>query len=197
MRMPRFQEMRPTTGAYVMFYCECCGTSISSSPDVGGAVATQLKNSLLRQIPIVGGFLGGTGQQVDRDAHWQQVQAQFAECATCRKVVCQGCYDAPQQKCTKCHVGSATQAAGGAAAGAAAALGLGLGAMAGAIGNLASLAMIECPSCKKQTPRAPMCQQCGQKLPESMLKPSRCSKCGSGLMPGAKFCPKCGSPAGT
>jgi hypothetical protein len=187
--------MRPTTGAYVMFYCECCGTSINSSPDMGGALTNQLKNSLLRQIPIVGGFLGGTSQEINRDAHWQQVQQQFVECAGCQKVVCRGCYDAPQQKCAKCRGGQAAAAVGNAAAGAAAAIGMGLGAMAGALGNLGALAMVDCPSCHKQTLRAPVCQQCGQKLPESLVKPSRCSKCGSGMMPGAKFCPKCGGPA--
>jgi len=191
--------MRPTSGAYVTFYCESCSTSISSSPDVGGAIGNQLKNSLLRQIPVVGMFLGGTSQEINRDAHWQQVHDQFAECAGCHKVVCRGCYDVPQQKCSKCKVDPAAAAVGekmsGAAANAAAAMGMGLGAMAGALGGLANLAMIECPSCKKQTMRAPVCQQCGQKLPENMLRGSKCGKCGSGMMPGAKFCPKCGGPA--
>ena len=199
MRMPRFQEMRPTSGAYVMFYCESCSTAINSSPDMGGAITNQIKNSLLRQIPIVGAFMGGSAQQIDRDAHWQQVAGQFTECATCTKVVCRGCYDLPSQKCTKCRGNQAAAAMGSAAAGAAAAMGAGLGAMAGALGNLgglAALAMVECPSCKKQIPRAPVCQQCGQNLPENLLRGSRCTKCQSGIMPGARFCPKCGNPAG-
>jgi hypothetical protein len=183
--------MRPTTGAYVMFYCESCSASISSSPDVGGAIGNQLKNSLLRQIPIVGGFLGGTAQDVDRNAHWQQVQEQFGECAQCQKVVCRGCYDAQQRKCAPCRGDAVGQKVAAAATGVAA----GLGAMMAGLGGLANMAFIECPSCKGKTPRAPNCQNCGTKIPETMYKASRCSKCGSGLMPGARFCPKCGGPA--
>jgi hypothetical protein len=203
--MPRFQEMRPNTGAYVVFYCESCGTQISSRPDISGALGNQLKNSLLRQIPIIGSFLGGTAQDVDRNAHWQQVQEQFVECATCKKVVCRGCYDERTSKCRSCgaeemreQVGAQLgQVAGGAAAAAGAAA-AGLGAVLGNIGNLgglAALAFIECPSCKTKTPRAPNCQSCGKPIPASLYKAAHCSKCGSGLMPGAKFCPKCGGAA--
>jgi hypothetical protein len=198
MRMPRFQEMRPTSGAYVAFYCESCSASVNSSPDVGGAIGNEIKNALFRQIPLVGAFMGGTSQTIDRDAHWRQVESQFVECAACKKVVCRGCYDASQQKCRSCNAGQMAAAAGGVAANAAAAVGMGLGAMAGALGNLgaaAGLAMIECPSCRKQTLRAPNCQQCGQKIPENLIRGSRCSKCGSGMMPGAKFCAKCGGAA--
>jgi hypothetical protein len=193
--MPRFQVMTPSTGAYVMFYCESCNNSISSSPDVGGALANQLKNSLLRQIPIVGGLLMGTGQAVDNAAHWQQVEQQFGECAGCKKIVCRGCYDAQQGKCSRCRVDAAAnevaQKVGNAAAGVAA----GFGALAAGLGGLAAMAFVECPSCKGKTPRAPKCQNCGTSLPDSLYKAAKCSKCGSGLMPGAKFCPKCGGAA--
>jgi hypothetical protein len=200
MRTPRFQEMRPSTGAYVCFYCESCNASVNSSPDVSGALANELKASLLRQIPILGSFFGGTAQAIDRDAHWKQVENQFAECAQCKKVVCRGCYDGAQQRCSRCkgdehakvvgaRVGEAVAGMGAAAAG--------LGAALGGLGNLAQLAFIECPQCKGKTPRAPRCQNCGTAIPETLYKASRCSKCGQGLMPGAKFCPKCGGAATT
>ena len=195
MRMPKFQEMRPTTGAYVAFYCENCSSSINSSPDVGGAIGTQLKNSLLRQIPVVGWYLSGTAQDIDRNAHWQQVQEQFGECASCKKVVCRGCYDARQQKCTHCRVDDAAKEVGQKVATAASGVAAGLGAMMAGIGGLAAMAFIDCPSCKAKTPRAPNCQSCGAAIPEALYKGAKCSKCGSGLMPGAKFCPKCGAPA--
>lgn len=193
MRTPRFQEMRPATGAYVTFYCESCSASISSSPDVGGAIGTQLKNSLLREIPIIGGFLGGTAQSIDREAHWRQVEQQFAECGACRKVVCQGCYDGRQQKCARCRGSDVASGLGQVATAAAA----GFGALAASLGGLAAMAFIECPSCKAKTPRAPNCSHCGKPIPESLYKGgARCSHCGSGLMPGAKFCAKCGGAAG-
>jgi hypothetical protein len=191
MRMPRYQEMRPSTGAYVAFYCESCSASINSTPDIGGAIGTQLKNSLLREIPIIGGFLSGGAQTIDRDAHWRQVQDQFAECAPCKKIVCRGCYDGREQKCSRCRGGEVAGQMGQAAATAVA----GFGALAASLGGLAAMAFIECPSCKAKTPRAPNCQNCGKPLPQPAGKGGHCSLCNSTLMPGAKFCPKCGGAA--
>jgi hypothetical protein len=179
----------------VAFYCESCSASINSTPDVGGAIGNQLKNSLLREIPIIGGFLAGTAQGIDRDAHWQQVQSQFAECAQCTKVVCRGCYDGRLQKCSHCRGGEVAGQVAGQVGQAATAAVAGFGALAASLGGLAAMAFVECPSCKGKTPRAHNCQNCGKPLPDASVKAAHCSQCNSGLMPGAKFCPKCGGAA--
>jgi hypothetical protein len=191
MRIPRCQEMRPSTGAYVAFYCESCNASINSSPDVGGAIGNQIKNSLLREIPIIGGFLAGTAQGIDRNAHWAQVQDQFTDCAQCSKVVCRGCYDGSQKKCSRCSGNAMAGQAGQVAAAAVA----GLGAIAAGLGGMAAMAFIECPSCKGKTPRAPNCTQCGKPIPGMQRGGARCANCSTPLMPGAKFCAKCGGAA--
>jgi hypothetical protein len=208
MRMPRYQEMRPSTGAYVAFYCESCNHGFNSNADVGGAVGNQITNALLRQVPLLGSLFGGTAQSIDRDAHWHQVEGQFAECVQCKKVVCRGCHDGRDGRCARCRGEEASRQAqdrmaqvassmaanmGNVAANIAGGLGA-LGALGG-MGGAAALAFIQCPSCNQQTPRAHNCQACGRAIPETMLRPGRCSKCSSPLMPGARFCPRCGGPA--
>jgi ribosomal protein L32 len=57
--------------------------------------------------------------------------------------------------------------------------------------NLASKAVVVCPSCGAENEGGKFCQECGAPL----LSQVECPRCGTRFRAGAKFCPECGAKA--
>ena len=89
------------TGPYAMFTCESCGRDYRAQPvlvqEVKETIAKSAFGGLLRNIPLVG---NAAANQVDNDRYrntltndelekaWTELKVNFAECQSCRKIVC-------------------------------------------------------------------------------------------------------------
>ena len=113
-RMPRYDVRNDGVGPYAIFYCDKCSREYRSTPDVGGQIVQdigkQAMGGILRGIPLLGSAIadGVTGQDPryvysltpqQLQAHWRQVEQNFHECPTCRKVVCGADWDAQSGYC--------------------------------------------------------------------------------------------------
>ena len=89
------------TGPYAMFTCESCGRDYRAQPvlveEVKETITKSAFGGFLRNIPIVG---DAAANQVDNDRYrttlttdelekaWAEVKVNFAECQSCRRIVC-------------------------------------------------------------------------------------------------------------
>ena len=218
------------TGPYAMFTCESCGRDYRAQPvlveEVKETVAKSAFGGLLRNIPIVG---NAAANQVDNDRYrntltsdelekaWAEVKVNFAECQSCRRVVCIPDFDMASGFCKEDSPRSEElQARDAQQAGAAAASFFGGIANAFGIPDAMKAAAVQ-PAAAPPTaggapapapaaaPAAPcgscggalatgakFCANCGTPVPTKAF----CTGCGKELAAGAKFCPNCGQPAG-
>ena len=213
------------TGPYAMFTCESCGRDYRAQPvlveEVKETIAKSAFGGLLRNIPIVG---NATANQVDTDRYrntltndeleraWAEVQVNFAECQSCRRVVCIPDFDMASGFCKEDSPRSEelqvrdAQQAGAAAAGFMSGIANAFGipdAMKAAAAQQAAASApgaapaaapsAPCASCGGSlAPGAKFCANCGTPAASK----ATCTGCGTELAPGAKFCANCGHPAG-
>lgn len=221
------------TGPYAMFTCESCGRDYRAQPvlveEVKETIAKSAFGGLLRNIPIVG---NAAANQVDNDRYrntltndelekaWAEVKVNFAECQSCRRIVCIPDFDMASGFCKEDSPRSEelqardAEQAGAAAASffggianafgipdamkAAAAQQAAAGAAPGAVPGAAAAAApgaapaAACSSCGGSLAAgAKFCANCGTPVPTKAF----CTGCGKELAPGAKFCANCGQPA--
>ena len=115
-RMTRYDIRNDGAGPYAIFYCDSCGREFRSQPDIANSVKTDIGRGalggLLRNIPFVGSSVADsvtgedsrytykmTGPQLENA--WQQMQAHFGECPTCRRIVCLSDFDAQSGFCNE------------------------------------------------------------------------------------------------
>ena len=213
------------TGPYAIFTCESCGRDYRAQPvlveEVKETVAKSAFGGLLRNIPLVG---NAAANQVDNDRYrntltndelekaWAEVKVNFAECQSCRKIVCIPDFDMASGFCKEDSPRSEelqardAQQAGAAAAsffgGIANAFGIPDAMKAAAAQQAAGVApggapatapAAACGSCGGALAAgAKFCANCGTPVPSKAF----CTGCGKELAPGAKFCANCGQPAG-
>lgn len=217
------------TGPYAMFTCESCGRDYRAQPvlveEVKETIAKSAFGGLLRNIPLVG---NAAANQVDNDRSrntltnderekaWAEVKVNFAECQSCRRIVCIPDFDMASGFCREDSPrGEELQAqdaqqAGAAAAGFMSGIANAFGipdamraaaaqqsaavapgaAPAAAPGAAATAACASCGGALAAG--AKFCANCGTPVPVKAF----CTGCGNDLAPGAKFCANCGQPAG-
>ena len=222
------------TGPYAMFTCESCGRDYRAQPvlvqEVKETITKSAFGGLLRNIPIVG---NAAANQVDNERYrntltndelekaWTEVKVNFAECQSCRKIVCIPDFDMASGFCKEDSPRSEelqardAQQAGAAAASffggiatafgipdamkAAAAQQAAAGTPAGGqpagvspAGVPAGSPAAACGSCGGALAAgAKFCASCGTAVPTKAF----CTGCGQERAPGAKFCANCGQPA--
>jgi ribosomal protein L32 len=215
-RMPRYDIRNDGMGPYAIFYCDACSREFRSQPDAGGAVAQglgrQVAGGLLRKVPLFGNVVANnvvgedprysmkmTPAQLEKA--WQQVQVQFRECPTCKRIVCLSDFDTQSGFCQEDsprteEISEARGAQAGAAIkGFATAFGLG-----GALDNVgkaveaagkATTEMARCPNDGTlAAPGTKFCPECGTAMTQPVA--TKCPNCGADTH-GAKFCPNCGT----
>lgn len=211
-RMPRYEIRNDGVGPYAVFYCGECDREFRSSPDVGGTVARevgqQAARGFLRGIPLVGTVASAAVGEDPRysltltppqlEAHWKQVEENFRECPTCRRVVCLADFDEQSGYCVEDSprkaeiVQAQAEQAAGAIKGFVSALGLG-GVFQG-VGQAVQGAQARMARCPQDGTLAPagtrFCPRCGS----AMVQPAAetCARCGADVS-GAAFCPQCGA----
>ena len=213
MRMPRYDVRNDGAGPYATFYCDQCSREFRSQPNLGGTVAKEVGRAalggFLRNIPVIGYDIANSvddprysrnmpPQQLD--AAWGQVQENFHECPTCRKVVCPSDWDTQGNTCVedsprRAQIAQAqAEQAAGMVKGFASAFGLGAAIdSAAAAAQTAQARLARCSQCS--TPAAPgtkFCPRCGGAMVQPTLTP--CPTCHAPLTPGVAFCTNCGSP---
>jgi hypothetical protein len=196
--------------------------------EVKESIAKSAFGGLLRNIPIVG---NAAANQVDNDRYrntltndelekaWVEVKVNFAECQSCRRIVCVPDFDMASGFCKEDSPRSEellardAQQAGAAAAGffggianafgipdamraAAAQQSAGVapatGAAPAAAPGAGAVSAAACGSCGGALAAgAKFCAGCGTPVPVKAF----CTGCGKELAPGAKFCANCGQPA--
>ncbi len=217
------------TGPYAMFTCESCGRDYRAQPvlveEVKETVTKSAFGGLLRNIPIVG---NAAADQVDNDRYrntltndelekaWAEVKVNFAECQSCRRVVCVPDFDMASGFCKEdsprseeLQARDAEQAGAAAASfvsGIANAFGIPDAMKAAAAQQSAGVAPGAAPRASPGAAPAAACTSCGVVLAAGAKfcascgtpVPSKafCTGCGKELAPGAKFCANCGQPAG-
>ncbi len=209
------------TGPYAMFTCESCGRDYRAQPvlveEVKETLAKSAFGGFLRNIPIVG---DAAANQVDNDRYrntltndelekaWAEVKVNFAECQSCRRVVCIPDFDMASGFCKEDSPRSEelqardAQQAGAAAAGFVSGIanvfGISDAMKAAAAQQSAGVApgaapAATCASCGGAlAAEAKFCASCGTPVPSKAF----CTGCGKELAAGAKFCAHCGQPAG-
>ena len=217
------------TGPYAMFTCESCGRDYRAQPvlveEVKETVAKSAFGGLLRNIPLVG---NAAANQVDDDRYrntltndelekaWAEVKVNFAECQSCRRIVCIPDFDMASGFCKEDSPRSEElQARDAQQAGAAAASFFGGIANAFGIPDAMKAAAAQPPAAQPPAGVPPggapaaaaaaacvssggalaagakFCANCGTPVPTKTF----CTGCGKELAPGAKFCANCGQPA--
>jgi hypothetical protein len=220
------------TGPYAMFSCESCGRDYRAQPvlvqEVKETIAKSAFGGLLRNIPIVG---NAAANQVDNDRYrntltndelekaWAEVKVNFAECQSCRKIVCIPDFDMASGFCKEdsprseelqtrdaqqAGVAAASFMSGianafgipdamkAAAAQQAAGVGPGGAPGVGPVGAPAAGPAAACGSCGvAMAAGAKFCASCGTPVPTKAF----CTGCGQERAAGAKFCANCGQPA--
>ena len=218
------------TGPYAMFTCESCGRDYRAQPilveEVTQTITKSAFGGLLRNIPIVG---NAAANQVDGDRYrntltndelekaWAEVKVNFAECQSCRRVVCIPDFDMASGFCKEDSPRSEelqardAQQAGAAAAGFMSGIANAFGipdAMKAAAAQQAAAGVAAAPAPAAAPGAAPaaacascggtlatgakFCANCGTPVPSKAF----CTGCGKELASGAKFCANCGQPAG-
>jgi hypothetical protein len=199
------------TGPYAMFTCESCGRDYRAQPvlvqEVKETVAKSAFGGLLRNIPIVG---DAAANQVDNDRYrntltkdeldkaWGEVKVNFAECQSCRRIVCIPDFDMASGFCKEDSPRSEellqqdAQQAGAAAAGfmsgIANAFGIPDAMKAAAAQQAAQPATAQPGPTTWGAPATPA-------APAAPAAPTAaCGSCGTALGAGAKFCASCGTP---
>jgi hypothetical protein len=198
------------SGPYAMFTCESCGRDYRAQPvlveEVKETIAKSAFGGLLRNIPIVG---NAAANQVDNDRYrntltndelekaWAEVKVNFAECQSCRRIVCIPDFDMASDFCKEDSPRSEelqaqdAQQAGAAAAsfvsGIANAFGIPDAMKAAAAQQAAQQASGAAPgAAPAAAPGAP-----------AAASGAACTSCGVQMAPGAKFCANCGTPVPT
>jgi hypothetical protein len=212
-----------------MFSCESCGRDYRAQPvlveEVKETVAKSAFGGLLRNIPLVG---NAAANQVDNDRYrntltndelekaWAEVKVNFAECQSCRRIVCIPDFDMASGFCKEDSPRSEElQARDAQQAGAAAASFFGGIANAFGIPDAMKVAAAQQPAAQPTGGVVPdgasaagsgaacvscggalaagakFCANCGTPVPTKTF----CTGCGKELAPGAKFCANCGQPA--
>jgi hypothetical protein len=228
------------TGPYAMFTCESCGRDYRAQPvlveEVKETITKSAFGGLLRNIPVVG---NAAANQVDNDRYrntltsdelekaWAEVKVNFAECQSCRRIVCIPDFDMASGFCKEDSPRSEELLARDAEqAGAAAASFLGgianafgipdamkaaaaqQAAQAPAAGVAPGATPAGTPAAGAPTAApAAACASCGTALAAGakfcancgtpVPQKAFCTGCGKELAPGAKFCANCGQPAGS
>jgi len=197
------------TGPYAMFTCESCGRDYRAQPilveEVKETVGKSAFGGLLRNIPLVG---NAAANQVDNDRYrntltndelekaWAEVKVNFAECQSCRRIVCIPDFDMASGFCREDSPRSeALQAQDAQQAGAAAASFFGGIANAFGIPDAMKAAAAQQATGQQAPGVAPGGAASGAPA-AAPVAPSAaaCTSCGGGLATGAKFCANCGTP---
>jgi hypothetical protein len=182
MRMPRYDIRNDGAGPYATFYCDRCSREFRSQPDIGNTIAKDVGRAalggFLRNIPVVGYSVANSvddprysykmnAQQLD--SAWQQVQENFNECPTCKRVVCPSDWDTQSGFCMEDSPRRAEIAQAQAEQ------------AAGMVKGFASVFGLD-----QAVNRATQAAQ------QAAATAARCSQCGTLGAPGTKFCPRCG-----
>ncbi len=213
------------TGPYAMFTCESCGRDYRAQPvlveEVKETIAKSAFGGLLRNIPLVG---NAAANQVDNDRYrntltndelekaWAEVKVNFAECQSCRRIVCIPDFDMASGFCKEDSPRSEElQARDAEQAGAAAASFL--GGIANAFGIPDAMKAAAAQQAAAAQPGAAPAAPSGwgapaaatpaatpvapAAAPAAAAPAATCASCGGALAAGAKFCANCGTPVPT
>lgn len=213
-RMPRYDVRNDGVGPYAVFYCDYCNREYRSTPDVGGVIAQDLGRKalggFLRGVPLVGGAVadGVVGQDPrytyslapqQLQSAWKQVEEQFHECPTCKRIVCNADFDGQTGYCVEDTPRRAqiAQAQGEQAAGVIKGFAevFGLGDAVRKASEGAKKAMENSARCPNDGTMAPagtkFCPNCGTAMVQPQPATTKCPNCGTEAA--GKFCPECGT----
>jgi DNA-directed RNA polymerase subunit RPC12/RpoP len=117
-KMARNEIRNDGSGPYAIFYCALCSKEFRSNPNVASevtkGVGQGLFKGLLRAIPVVGydvsnavGSASGKTamNQKQLEKAWAEVSANFHQCGTCGKFVCDSDWNAESDSCSE-HAGA-------------------------------------------------------------------------------------------
>jgi hypothetical protein len=198
-----YQDESTSSGYQFKFCCESCGNGYMSS-----FVASKagMATGLLRGVgSIAGGFLGNAGygaeqlrEVVSGPAHdkalqnaVEEIRPLFVQCKKCGNWVCRDvCWNAERGLCASCAPIAQREISSLQAQLTVEQAGEQLRQQDLTSGlNLASKAVVLCPSCGVENDGGKFCQECGGPL----LSEAECPRCGTKYKAGAKFCPECGA----
>ena len=198
-----YEDLSTESGYQFKFVCESCGNGYMSS---FVASKSGMATGLLRGASsLVGGFLGSASAGADelRDlvagpAHdkalqnaVEEIRPLFVQCKKCGNWVCREvCWNAERGLCTECAPMVQREISSLQAQITVEQAGERLREQDLTSGlNLASKAVVSCPSCGAENEGGKFCQECGGPL----LAQTECPRCGTKFKAGAKFCPECGA----
>ncbi|MEI7745162.1 MAG: zinc ribbon domain-containing protein [Chloroflexota bacterium] len=201
------------SGPYAMFSCESCGRDYRAQPvlvqEVKETIAKSAFGGLLRNIPIVG---NAAANQVDNDRYrntltndelekaWAEVKVNFAECQSCRKVVCIPDFDMASGFCKEDSPRSEelqardAQQAGAAAAGFMSGIANAFGIPDAMKAAAAQQAAAQPPAAAAPTTTWPAAAAAPATPAAPTAAAAPCGSCGGALAAGAKFCANCATP---
>jgi hypothetical protein len=200
-----YQDLSTESGFQFKFICESCNNGYMSS---WHANKVGIAGSLLRGAgQIFGGAFGSAAagsyeiqKAVGGPAHDQaleqavtEIKPLFTQCKHCGHYVCREvCWNGERSLCTKCAPILQREMAAQQAQIAVEQSAAKLRARDQTEGvNFDATAVVSCPTCGVEAKGGKFCQACGG----SLAPKSECSRCGTKMVPGAKFCPECGQHA--
>jgi len=195
-----YGDLSDDTGFQFEFYCEGCNDAWRS--EFKAYLPGKASRLLDAAGGILGGVLGGAGQAADyvkdagyRTAHdkafrqaIEEAKVHFNRCHRCGNYFCNKCFNPELNLCVGCAP-SVEEEASVAAREAEIEMARAEAQEAVQAGKRKTDDNVVCPSCGARVIRAKFCSECGAELGKKLV----CSSCGAELVPGAKFCPECGT----
>jgi hypothetical protein len=198
-----YQDLSTDSGYQFKFCCESCGNGYMSSfvPSKSGMATGLLRGAG----SMVGGFLGNASYGAEQlqevvagPAHdkalqtaVEEIRPLFAQCRKCGNWVCEEiCWNSERGLCTACAPVAQREISSLQAQLTVEQAEQKLREQDLTSGlNLASKAVVVCPSCGVENEGGKFCQECGSAL----VAEAECPRCGTKYKAGAKFCPECGT----
>ncbi len=198
-----YEDLSTDSGYQFKFCCESCGNGYMSSfvPSKSGMATGLLRGAG----SMVGGFLGNASYGAEQlqevvagPAHDKalqnavaEIRPLFVQCRKCGNWVCEEiCWNTERGLCTACAPMAQREISSLQAQLTVEQAEQRLREQDLTSGlNLASKAVVVCPSCGVENEGGKFCQECGSPL----VPESECSRCGTRYKEGAKFCPECGT----
>ena len=181
MRMPRYYVSNEGMGPYATFYCDKCNREYRSQPKLQATVTENVKrgalSGFLRNIPVVGDRAADnidnnryrTDMSADElNSAWGEVQQYFRECPTCHMIVCIPDFD---EQSGFCDDDSPRR------------------------GEIAQAQTEQAVGVMKGFASAFGLDKAMEKAQQAQAGAVTCTKCGTSITGGAKFCPNCGTAA--
>ena len=198
-----YEDLSTDSGYQFKFCCESCGNGYMSSfvPSKSGMATGLLRGAG----SMVGGFLGNASYGAEQlqevvagPAHdkalqnaVEEIRPLFVQCRKCGNWVCEEiCWNTERGLCAACAPVAQREISSLQAQLTVEQAEQRLREQDLTSGlNLASKAVVVCPSCGVENEGGKFCQECG--LP--LVPEAECSRCGTRYKAGAKFCPECGT----